>query len=44
MMEPFWSTMQREFLDRQPWDTRDKLARAIFEWVEGFYNPRGTLH
>ena len=39
MMESFWSTMQRELLDRQKWATRDDLASAIFEWIEGFYNP-----
>jgi putative transposase len=31
--------MQRELLDRQRWATRDDLASAIFEWIEGFYNP-----
>jgi transposase-like protein len=29
-----------ELLDRQPWTTRAELARAIFEWIEGWYNPR----
>ncbi|MGN7702996.1 transposase [Cellulosimicrobium sp. 22601] len=39
MIESFWSTMQRELLDRQHWATKAELASAIFEWVEGFYNP-----
>ena len=39
MIESFWSTMQRELLDRRTWTTRDELATAIFEWIEGFYNP-----
>ena len=39
MMESFWSTMQRELLDRHHWATRADLASAIFEWIEGFYNP-----
>ena len=39
MMESFWSTMQRELLDRRTWTTRAELAGAIFEWIEGFYNP-----
>jgi len=39
LIESFWSTMQRELLDRRNWDTRVELARAIFEWIEGFYNP-----
>ena len=40
MMESFWSTMQRELLDRRQWPTRAELGSAIFEWIEGFYNPR----
>ena len=39
MMESFWSTMQRELLDRRRWQSRDELASAIFEWIEAFYNP-----
>ena len=40
MMESFFGTMQRELLDRRIWTTRKELARAIFEWIEGWYNPR----
>ncbi|GAA2567614.1 hypothetical protein GCM10009862_02880 [Microbacterium binotii] len=32
--------MQRELLDRTTWDSRTQLASAMFEWIEGFYNPR----
>ncbi len=39
MMESFWSTMQRELLDPQCWDTKAELSSAIFEWIEAFYNP-----
>ncbi len=39
MIESFWSTMQRELLDRTSWATREQLASAIFEWIEGVYNP-----
>jgi len=39
MIESFWSTMQRELRDRQHWATKAGLASAIFEWIEGFYNP-----
>ncbi len=39
LIESFWSTMQRELLDRHTWATRTDLAAAIFEWIEGFYNP-----
>jgi putative transposase len=40
LVESFWSTMQRELLDRQAWASRVELAAAIFEWIEGWYNPR----
>ncbi len=40
MMESFFSTLQRELLDRRPWRTRRELASAIFEWIEAWYNPR----
>jgi transposase InsO family protein len=39
LIESFWSTMQRELLDRRDWNTRTELASAIFEWIEGWYNP-----
>jgi len=39
LMESFWSTMQRELLDRRTWATRVEPGSAIFEWIEGFYNP-----
>ncbi len=38
-IESFRSTMQRELLDRRSWATRADLATAIFEWIEGWYNP-----
>ena len=31
LIESFWSTMQRELLDRQHWGSRVELASAIFE-------------
>lgn len=40
MMESFFSTLQRELLDRRSWTTRRELAGAIFEWIEVWYNPR----
>ena len=43
MMESFFGTLQRELLDRRSWTTRAELASAIFEWIEGWYNPR-RLH
>ncbi|MCB2412194.1 integrase core domain-containing protein [Demequina sp. TTPB684] len=38
--ESFWSTMQRELLDRHEWETRTELASAMFEWIEALYDPR----
>jgi transposase InsO family protein len=40
MMESFFGTLQRELLDRMTWTNRKELARALFEWIEGWYNPR----
>ena len=40
VMESFFSTLQRELLDRRQWTTRRELASAIFEWIEAWYNPR----
>ncbi len=40
LVESFWSTMQRELLDRRAWASRTELASAMFEWIEGWYNPR----
>lgn len=39
LMESFFGSMQIELLDRRTWTTRTELATAIFEWIEGFYNP-----
>ena len=33
MMESFWGTMQLELLDSKPWETREELANAMFEWI-----------
>ena len=40
LVESFWSTMQRELLDRRTWTSRTELASAMFEWIEAWYNPR----
>jgi putative transposase len=39
LIESFWSSMQSELLDRQSWNSRVELASAMFEWIEGWYNP-----
>jgi putative transposase len=38
--ESFFGTLQLELLDEHRWDTRQQLALAIFDWIEGWYNPR----
>ena len=37
--ESFFASLQCELLDRHHWDTRAELARAMFHYVEAFYNP-----
>jgi len=37
--ESFFASLQCELLDRHTWPTRAGLARAIFSWIETFYNP-----
>jgi putative transposase len=39
LIESFFGTLQLELLDRRRWNTRAELARAIFEWIEAWYNP-----
>lgn len=39
VMELFFGSMQIELLDRPTCTTRAELANAIFEWIEGWYNP-----
>ena len=39
MAESFFGTLQLGLLDRRRWQTRRKLAQAIFEYIEAFYNP-----
>jgi putative transposase len=41
LAQSFFSTLQRELLDEKPrWPTRRELSLAVFEWIEGWYNPR----
>ena len=37
--ESFFASLQCELLDRHHWPTRAGLARAMFSWIETFYNP-----
>ena len=39
-MRSFFSTIKAELLDRRPWPTRAAAHKAIFNWIEGWYNTR----
>ena len=41
--ESFFATIKRELIDTRPWPTRHGLRRAVFDWIEGWYNTR-RLH
>lgn len=38
MAESFFATLKSELIDRQVWPSRRAARRAIFEWLEVFYN------
>jgi putative transposase len=38
--ESFFATLKRELIDRTVWLTRDIVRSAIFQYIEGWYNPR----
>jgi transposase InsO family protein len=41
--ESFFATIKRELIDTRVWPTRTSLHRAIFDYIEGWYNTR-RLH
>ena len=41
--ESFFATIKRELIDTRAWPTRAGLHRAVFAWIEGWYNTR-RLH
>jgi transposase InsO family protein len=41
--ESFFATIKRELIDTRSWPTRTGLRRAVFEYIEGWYNTR-RLH
>ncbi len=41
--ESWFATLKTELIDRQSWATRAQLRRAVFEFIEVFYNRR-RLH
>jgi len=41
--ESFFATIKRELIDSRSWPTKTGLHRAVFEYIEGWYNTR-RLH
>ena len=41
--ESFFATIKRELIDTRAWPTREGLRRAVFDYIEGWYNVR-RLH
>lgn len=39
MAESFFATLERELLDRRRFRTQAEAKLAVFEWIEGWYNP-----
>ena len=39
-METFFKTIKAELIWRHSWQTRRAVEVAIFEYINGFYNPR----
>ena len=40
MAESFFATLECELLDRRTFKTQAEARIAVFEFIEGFYNPR----
>ena len=40
LCESFFATLECELLDRQIFRTRDEARLAVFEFIEGWYNPQ----
>jgi len=40
MCESFFATLECELIDRRPFRTQAGARTAVFEFIEGFYNPR----
>ena len=40
MAESFFATLECELLDRRRFHTQAEARMAIFDWIEGWYNPR----
>lgn len=40
VVESFFATLEWELIERSDWATRDEARRAIFEYIECWYNPK----
>ena len=40
LAESFMSTLKTELIDRRSWPTRQQARTAIYDYIEGWYNPR----
>jgi putative transposase len=40
MAESFFATLECELIDRSRWRTHTEARMAVFDFIEGFYNPR----
>jgi transposase InsO family protein len=40
VVETFFKTLKAELVWRQPWYTRRQCQLALFQYINGFYNPR----
>ncbi len=43
MAESFFASLKTELIDRRSWATRAQVCRAVFDYVEVFFN-RQRLH
>jgi len=39
MAESFFATLERELLSRRRFRSQAEAKKAVFEWIEGWYNP-----
>ena len=40
LAESFFATLECELIDRSRWRTHTEARMAVFDYIEGFYNPR----
>jgi transposase InsO family protein len=40
MADSFFATLERELLNRRRFRSQAEAKMAVFEWIEGWYNPR----